>query len=126
LAVFSHPFAGVDSIVAGVIYGAFPITPWIIDNSFFCVIDLAGGMLHTSKTRKTGTPCIIIGGTEDKIVPYSWSENLSEQLNENNIDNVLHGVKGAPHDLYDYEDEIEDVITKYLYKYLTGIEPAVK
>jgi len=96
------------------------------DNSFFCVIDLAGGMLHTSKTRETSTPCIIIGGTDDETVPYSWSESLSGQLNENNIDNILHGVKGAPHDLCDYEDEVENVITKYLYKYLTGTEPDVK
>lgn len=96
------------------------------DNSFFCVIDLAGSMLHTSKTRKTRTPCIIIGGTNDEIVSYSWNRNLSEQLNRNNIDNVLHGVKGAPHDLYGYKDEVEDVITEYLYKYLTGIEADVK
>ncbi len=89
-------------------------------DSLFCVIDISGGSLHYSVDRKIEAGCVIVHGTQDTTVAYEKSKNVSENLQESNIDVLLHPMEGLNHILLSRYDEVRNVIAEYMYKRLTG------
>lgn len=89
-------------------------------DSVFSVIDLSGTMIWMGTPQNGDPPCIIIHGTADTTNLFSDSEKLASDLAKAGVTCDFHPIEGAMHDLTSYTNEVEDVITKSLYKSLIG------
>lgn len=94
-------------------------------DAIFCIINMSGGYFGLGQISPDAPPCIVINGDRDTMVPCSDAEQCVKYLEEAGIDVTFHALEGCGHELDSRAAEVEDVITKYLYQALTGIEPDV-
>lgn len=68
------------------------------------------------KMNKDFPSTIIIHGNKDQIVDFKNSENLIEELKQNNIDCILYPINGAEHTPKAFMKDVINYISDFLYK----------
>lgn len=59
-------------------------------------------------------PTLLVHGTADELVPYTWSQDLAAELSEAGVSNQLLTLPGAPHTPLMHMDQIIDVTAAFL------------
>lgn len=95
-------------------------------DSIFAAINIAGGELWMGTPKKGDPASLIIHGTEDTTVAFSQSEVVAGKLKSGDVDYTFYPLQGISHDISVSYDEMIDVMTKFLYKQLTGIDLDMK
>lgn len=95
-------------------------------SSIFAVIAMAGPEMIRGRPGKDDPFGIIIHGEKDELVPYQLSETLANTFDQSGTPYVLYGMPGMSHNLLPAVNEVDDVVTQYLYKAMTGKDAGVK
>jgi predicted esterase len=94
-------------------------------NGIFAVIAMSGPEMIAGRPVKDDPFCIIIHGCKDELVPFNLSATLDQTFTGIGTPHVLYPMPLLYHDLTPAINEINDVVTKYLYQEMTGTEPEV-
>lgn len=84
-------------------------------NKIFAVINLWGALYDNSNITSRFPPTIIIHGTNDHIVPYQYSIELSDKLKMLGITYELHPIEDEGHAPWKYTDEIINWVSHFLF-----------
>lgn len=91
----------------------------------FAVISMAGPQMIFGAPEPDDPFDIIIQGVKDELVPASLSEGLSNRMDSIGTPHVLDMIPNCYHDMTPALHEVEDVVTSYLYKTMTGKEAGI-
>lgn len=111
--------------VTGLAYNDGIGPPGTAGGSVFAVVNMSGGAYGLGDISPDAPPCLIIHGSEDDTVPFIGAAQCSEALTAAGVENTFYVMDGISHDVYNYIQEIEDVLTIFLYEELTGIKPDI-
>lgn len=92
----------------------------------FAVVTMAGPQMIRGAPAKDDPFCVIIHGTKDDVIPYALSEDLARIFDRAGTRYVLYPMPEMNHDLSPAIDEVDDVVTQYLYKELTGSDAGIR
>jgi len=102
-------------------------------HSFAGCIDMWGGLppyksnnsvpVNNCPISTSTPPTCIIHGTEDRLVLYSVSQNLSNSLTKAGVYNELHPLEGAGHYPKDLAEQIIPILINFAQKVILTSEP---
>lgn len=108
-----------SSIVVELCYGDWSVRK-LKKDGIFAAIAMAGPQSVTGNPVAGDPFCLILHGKLDKVVPFSLSERLNDQLEAAGTPHLFYPLPDSAHNLSDKIDEVDDIITSSLYKVLTG------
>ena len=81
-------------------------------------MSLSGGTPGGLLVDKFSAPGILFSGTADGIVPYQWSFDTANALENAGVNAVLETFQGAGHVPWQFSSTIESQTSNFFYKYL--------
>jgi acetyl esterase/lipase len=82
------------------------------------VIDFWGGLHEASEMEAGEAPLIIIHGTLDRTVPFTYAQQLATRAQSVGVAYEFHPLEGAGHSAWQFMDDFVAWITPFLYRHL--------
>ena len=84
------------------------------------VVDFWGGMYDFADMETGEAPLVIIHGTDDKKVPYSYAEKLVSRAEAVGVSCELHPLEGTGHAAWEGLETYISWIAPFLYRYVAS------
>jgi acetyl esterase/lipase len=82
------------------------------------VVDFWGGLLDPNEMKAGGPPLIVIHGTQDKMVPFTFAEKLVARAKEVGVICEFHPLEGEGHAAWVPMDRHIRCVSQFLYHHL--------
>lgn len=92
----------------------------------FAVISMAGPQMIRGNLRKDDPFGILIHGERDELVPCALTEDLARKMEAAGTPHVLNVIPQCYHSQSPAIHEVEDVVTQYLYRAMTGRDAGIR